>query len=178
MTMDWIVTTGWTVEEALDVALDELAVTQDDIEFEILKEGRHSLFGFRKSLTQVRARVRPIEPPAKREWRRPPKSEKRRKSKKQAATAKPKAKKVTSSKQPSGSKTRQENNQKNGHKKSPSPAKENNSGNDKEGAKPKKTRKRTINGNSDGANIRSTDAVVEPLSDESSKTRRTRKIDH
>lgn len=178
MTMDWIVTTGSTVDEALDVALDELAVSQDDIEFEILKEGRPSLFGFRKGLTQVRARVRPIEPPAKREWRRPPKSEKRRKSKKQTTAAKPKPKKIAPSKQPSGSKTRPNNKQQNRHQKSSGPAKEHNSGNDKQAAKPKKTRTRTINGSPEATNIRSTNAIVEPLSTEASKTRRTRKIDH
>ena len=77
--MDWIVTTGSTVDEALDVALDELAVTNDDIEFEVITEGRKSVFGFRRSVAQVRARVRPIEPPAKREWKRPSKSDKRKK---------------------------------------------------------------------------------------------------
>ena len=80
MTMDWIVTTGSTVDEALDLALDTLSVTHDDIEFEVLKEPRKSVLGLRKSPAQVRARVRPIEPPAKREWRRPPKSEKQQKS--------------------------------------------------------------------------------------------------
>ena len=35
--MDWIVTTGATVEEALENALDELSVTSDDVEYEILK---------------------------------------------------------------------------------------------------------------------------------------------
>ena len=38
MTMDWIVTTGSTVDEALDLALDTLSVTHDDIEFEVLRE--------------------------------------------------------------------------------------------------------------------------------------------
>ena len=89
MTMDWIVTTGSTVDEALDLALDTLSVTHDDIEFEVLKEPRKSVLGLRKSSAQVRARVRPIEPPAKREWRRPPKSEKQKRS------AKSKSKKTT-----------------------------------------------------------------------------------
>ena len=89
MTMDWIVTTGSTVDEALDLALDTLSVTHDDIEFEVLKEPRKSVLGLRKSPAQVRARVRPIEPPAKPEWRRPPKSEKQKRS------AKSKSKKTT-----------------------------------------------------------------------------------
>ena len=33
--MDWIVTTGATVEAAVDTALDELSVTQEDIEFDM-----------------------------------------------------------------------------------------------------------------------------------------------
>ena len=36
--MDWIVTTGETVEAALENALDELSVTADDVEYEVLQE--------------------------------------------------------------------------------------------------------------------------------------------
>ena len=87
MTMDWIVTTGATVEAAVDTALDELSVTQEDIEFEVLRAPKNSLFGFRRNQAQVRARVRPMEPPAKREWRRPTKSDKRKKARKQTRPA-------------------------------------------------------------------------------------------
>ena len=178
MTMDWIVTTGSTVEEALDVALDELSVTQDDIEFEIVKEGRNSIFGFRKSVIQVRARVRPIEPPAKREWKRPPKSEKRKRAKKQNTAAKPKAKKTTPNKQSANTKT----NKKTGHsqkqQKASNPSKENNSDKSEAAAKSGNTRKRTINGSSKTSNIRSINTTAAPVSNEPSTIRRTRKIDH
>ena len=33
--MDWIVTTGATIDTALESALDELSVTHDDVEYEI-----------------------------------------------------------------------------------------------------------------------------------------------
>ena len=32
--MDWIVTTGATIDTALESALDELSVTHDDVEYE------------------------------------------------------------------------------------------------------------------------------------------------
>ena len=100
MTMDWIVTTGPTVEAALDIALDELSVTQEDIEFEVVKEPKNSLFGSRRNRAQVRARIRPVEPPAKREWRRPAKSDKRKKAKKQGQNAKTRPTKDTDRKRP------------------------------------------------------------------------------
>ena len=148
MTMDWIVTTGSTVDEALDLALDTLSVTHDDIEFEVVKEPRKSVLGLRKSPAQVRARVRPIEPPAKREWRRPPKSEKQKRS------AKSKSKKTTS------------------------PSKANISNKGEETPKIRNTRKRTINGNSPQSNVRSINSEDQAPSDEAPKTRRTRKINH
>ncbi len=178
MTMDWIVTTGSTLEEALDVALDELSVTQEDIEFEIVKEGRNSIFGFRKSVVQVRARVRPIEPPAKREWKRPPKAEKRKRARKQNTAAKPKAKKAAPNKQSANTKT----NKKTGHsqkqQKASNSSKENSSDKSKVAAKSGNTRKRTINGSSKISNTRSVNTAAEPVSNEPSTTRRTRKIDH
>ena len=81
--MDWIVTTGATVEEALENALDELSVTSDDVEYEILKEPKKILLGLRSSEAQIRTRVRPVAVPAKRERRRPARSEKRKKTKAQ-----------------------------------------------------------------------------------------------
>ena len=173
MTMDWIVTTGSTLEEALDVALDELSVTQDEIEFEIVKEGRNSIFGFRKSVVQVRARVRPIEPPAKREWKRPPKAEKRKRARKENTAAKSKAKKTSAN-----TKT----NKKTGHsqkqQKASNSSKENSSDKSEAAAKSGNTRKRTIKGSLKTSNIRSVNTAAEPVSNEPSTTRRTRKIDH
>ncbi len=171
MTMDWIVTTGSTVDEALDLALDTLSVTHDDIEFEVLKEPRKSVLGLRKSSAQVRARVRPIEPPAKREWRRPPKSEKQKRS------AKSKSKKTTKkpSTAPKANKTKK---QVDTQRKTASPSKANISNKGEETPKTTNTRKRTINGSSSESNVRSVDSGDQPPSDEAPKTRRTRKINH
>tara|TARA_B110000014_G_scaffold217238_1_gene171735 strand:- start:575 stop:1090 length:516 start_codon:yes stop_codon:yes gene_type:complete len=171
MTMDWIVTTGSTVDEALDLALDTLSVTHDDIEFEVLKEPRKSVLGLRKSSAQVRARVRPIEPPAKREWRRPPKSEKQKRS------AKSKSKKTTKkpSTDPKANKTKK---QVDTQRKTASPSKANISNKGEETPKTRNTRKRTINGSSPQSNVRSINSGDQPLSDEAPKTRRTRKINH
>jgi spoIIIJ-associated protein len=60
--MEWIVTTGKTVEEAKDAALDELGVDEQDAEFEILEEPRQGLFGRPRGEARVRARVRPSVP--------------------------------------------------------------------------------------------------------------------
>ena len=74
--MDWIVTTGSTVDAALEAALDELSVPLEDVEFEVVTEPKSSVLGFRRKRAQVRARVRPITPPAKRDWRRPERTRK------------------------------------------------------------------------------------------------------
>ncbi|OUW87198.1 MAG: hypothetical protein CBD84_02770 [Acidimicrobiaceae bacterium TMED224] len=172
MTMDWIVTTGSTVDEALDLALDTLSVTHDDIEFEILKEPRKSVLGLRKSSAQVRARVRPIEPPAKREWRRPPKSEKQKRS------AKSKSKKTTTKKPSTASKANKTKKQVDTQRKAVSPSKANISNKGEETPKIRNTRKRTINGSSPQSNVRSINSEDQAPSDEAPKTRRTRKINH
>src|ERR1700731_2765880 len=56
--MEWVETTGRTVEEALDVALDTLGVDEDEADFEVLEEPRGGLWGRREA--RIRARVRPI----------------------------------------------------------------------------------------------------------------------
>jgi spoIIIJ-associated protein len=56
--MEWVETTGRTVEAALDVALDTLGVDDDEVEFEVLEEPRTGLLGRRPA--RIRARVRPI----------------------------------------------------------------------------------------------------------------------
>jgi spoIIIJ-associated protein len=59
--MEWVETTGKTVEEALDVALDQLGVLEDDVEYEILVEPKPGLFGrFGGSEARLRARVKPM----------------------------------------------------------------------------------------------------------------------
>ena len=63
--MEWVETTGRTLEEAQEAALDELGVDELDAEFEILEEPKLGLFGRVRSEARVRARVRPNSPPAK-----------------------------------------------------------------------------------------------------------------
>jgi len=60
--MEWVETTGRTIEEAKDRALDRLGVDEQDADFEILEEPRTGLFGRLRAEARVRARVRPTTP--------------------------------------------------------------------------------------------------------------------
>jgi spoIIIJ-associated protein len=60
--MEWIVTTGKTIAEAVEAALDELGVDEADIEYEVLEESKR---GFLSRLgggspARIRARVKPL----------------------------------------------------------------------------------------------------------------------
>lgn len=68
--MEWVETTGRTIEDAKEAALDELGVDAEDAEFEVLEEPKQGLFGRIRSEGRVRARVRPVAPPAKDDRRR------------------------------------------------------------------------------------------------------------
>jgi len=67
--MEWVETTGKTVEEALDLALDELGVDAADAEYEVLEEPKTGLFGRLRTEARLRARVMPTTPRAKEERR-------------------------------------------------------------------------------------------------------------
>ncbi len=67
--MEWVETTGKTVEEAKDAALDQLGVDEQDAEFEVVDEPRTGLFGRTRGEARVRARVRPTQPRPKVERR-------------------------------------------------------------------------------------------------------------
>lgn len=67
--MEWVETTGRTVEEAKELALDQLGVDEVDAEFEVLEEPKLGLFGRLRSEARVRARVKPQAPPPKLERR-------------------------------------------------------------------------------------------------------------
>jgi spoIIIJ-associated protein len=67
--VEWVETTGRTVEEAKDRALDQLGVDEQDAEFEVLEEPKVGLFGRLRSEARVRARVRPTTPRAKEDRR-------------------------------------------------------------------------------------------------------------
>ncbi len=64
--MDWVETTGKSIDEATTRALEHLGVTKDDAEIEILEEPKTGLFGRVKGEARVRARVRPTGPRPKR----------------------------------------------------------------------------------------------------------------
>lgn len=68
--MEWVETTGRTIEDAKEAALDELGVDSQDAEFEILEEPKLGLFGRIRNEGRVRARVRPVSPPSKDDRRR------------------------------------------------------------------------------------------------------------
>lgn len=72
--MEWVETTGRTIEEAKELALDQLGVDSGDAEFEVLEEPKVGLFGRTRGAARVRARVSPRTPR--------PKTERRRRSKK------------------------------------------------------------------------------------------------
>ena len=57
--MEWVEVTGKTVEEAKEMALDQLGVDESDAEFEVLEEPKAGLFGLLRSQARVRARVVP-----------------------------------------------------------------------------------------------------------------------
>lgn len=59
--MEWVETTGKTVEEAKDQALAQLGVHPEDAEFEVLEEPKAGLFGRVRGEARVRARVRPTQ---------------------------------------------------------------------------------------------------------------------
>lgn len=67
--MEWVETTGRTVAEALDAALDQLGVDEQEAEVQVLQEPQKGLFGRLRGEARVRARVRPTRPRPKMERR-------------------------------------------------------------------------------------------------------------
>lgn len=65
--MEWVESTGASIEEAKERALDRLGVHGDDAEFEIVSDVTTGLFGRVKEEARVRARVAPAVPRAKEE---------------------------------------------------------------------------------------------------------------
>lgn len=68
--MEWVETTGRTIDEAQDRALDQLGVDQEEAEFEVVDEPKAGLFGRVRREARVRARVRPVQARPKVERRR------------------------------------------------------------------------------------------------------------
>ena len=67
--MEWVETTGNTIEEAKEAALEQLGIHEDDAEFEVIEEPKQGLFGRTRGEARVRARVRPNTPRGKTERR-------------------------------------------------------------------------------------------------------------
>lgn len=67
--MQWVVTTGRTIDAAKERALDALGIDASELDFEVLAEPSSSLFGLRTTDAKVRARVRPTRPRPKLERR-------------------------------------------------------------------------------------------------------------
>jgi spoIIIJ-associated protein len=68
--MDWITTSGSSIDEAKSNALDQLGIVADEAEFDIVNDVEKGLFGRVKTEAKVRARVRPKAPAAKDDRRR------------------------------------------------------------------------------------------------------------
>ena len=68
--MEWVETTARTVEEAQELALDQLGVIADEAEFEVLTAPKPGLFGRLRGEARVRARVRPTPARPKQDRRR------------------------------------------------------------------------------------------------------------
>src|SRR3954447_6155490 len=69
--MEWVQTTGRTVDEAVEVALDELGVHAEDVEIEVLEEPKTGFLGrFGGSEARVRVRLKPISREKPQECRR------------------------------------------------------------------------------------------------------------
>lgn len=69
--MEWVETIGKTVEEAVEAALEQLGVAEKDAEIVVVEEPKSGMFGLRRSSARIRARVRPVQPRAKRPSHRP-----------------------------------------------------------------------------------------------------------
>lgn len=63
--MEWVTITAATLDDAKNLALDQLGVAAEDAEFEILEEPKQGLFGRMRGEARVRARVRPTSARAK-----------------------------------------------------------------------------------------------------------------
>jgi spoIIIJ-associated protein len=68
--VEWVETTGKTIEEAKELALDQLGVDANEAEFELVDEPKSGLFGRTRGVARVRARILPLTPPPKTDRRR------------------------------------------------------------------------------------------------------------
>jgi len=106
--VEWIETTGTSIDEAKDLALDRLGVAEDELEIQVLTEPSSAMFGLKKTEARLRARVRPISPQIKTERNNKNSRDKNRKRSNQG-------RKNTTNKT-NGEKSQKNNNQKNSKK--------------------------------------------------------------
>jgi spoIIIJ-associated protein len=67
--VQWIETTGRTIEDAKESALDQLGIDESEAEFEVIEEPKTGLFGRVRADARIRARVAPKAPRPKHERR-------------------------------------------------------------------------------------------------------------
>ena len=67
--MQWVETTGRTIEDAKEAALDQLGIDESEAEFEVVEEPKTGLFGRPRGEARIRARVVPKAPRPKQERR-------------------------------------------------------------------------------------------------------------
>ena len=67
--MEWVETTGRTVDEAKRAALEQLGVAEADADLQVVSDAKFGLFGRLKEEARVRARVQPRYPRSKGERR-------------------------------------------------------------------------------------------------------------
>lgn len=67
--MQWVETTGRTIEDAKEAALDQLGIDETEAEFEVVEEPKTGLFGRSRGEARIRARVVPKAPRPKQERR-------------------------------------------------------------------------------------------------------------
>ncbi|MGN6694054.1 MAG: RNA-binding cell elongation regulator Jag/EloR [Aquihabitans sp.] len=67
--MQWVETTGRTIEDAKEAALDQLGIDESEAEFEVVEEPQTGLFGRPRGEARIRARVVPKAPRPKQERR-------------------------------------------------------------------------------------------------------------
>ena len=67
--MEWVEISGRTLEEAKELALEQLGVAESDAEVVVLSEPKVGLFGRTRGEARVRVRIRPVGPRPKRQRR-------------------------------------------------------------------------------------------------------------
>lgn len=89
--MEWIESTGKSLESAIENALDTLGVKEAELEYEMISEPKKGVFGLGGNEARIRARIKPIS-------REKPREKKRRGNDRKATSARKSSKPKSSSK--------------------------------------------------------------------------------